>query len=250
MKKSVVKLKKEDYITQINTCLQDSHVNPDIYQNFYVSFYGIGEPSVVCDEIGNVMPVINERYPHVRFNIATFGFNSECFDVWKKNYPYIKTLQIPFYSSKLNVLRQIVRNLPEGYDFLHILRKAVEYQKMSDFCRIKINYIVIQNINDSNEDVDDLLRMLTPYLNNVCIRISYLNYTKIGESNGYCSASAKRIKKIYHRISSRGFECYIFGSELNIEVGCGQLLQDYISSNVDGNDARGEEPLGDLISRH
>ena len=231
LKKSVIKLKKEDYITQINTCLQESNINPNTYQNFYVSFYGIGEPSVVCHEIGSIMPIIKEKYPHAKFNIATFGFNSACFDVWRRDYPPIRTLQIPFYSSNSNVLKQIVRNLPEGYDFSCILKKALEYKKIFGSCRVKINYIVIQNINDSDEDVDDLLTILKPYLNDICIRISYLNYTKIGKSNGYYSASAQRINEIYHRIENRGFNCYIFGSEMNVEVGCGQLLQDYISSN-------------------
>lgn len=229
--KSVIKLKKEDYITQINTCLKDSHLDPDTYQKFYVSFYGIGEPSVVCNEVGDIMPVIREKYPHSQFNIATFGFNSECFDVWKRSYPHIRTLQIPFYSSRQDVLKQIVRNLPQDYDFLYTVKKALEYKKATRSCRVKINYIVIQNINDNNEDINALSEILTPYLNDVCIRISYLNYTKIGKSNGYCSASAHKISEIYHQISSRGFDCYIFGSEKNVEVGCGQLLQNYISSN-------------------
>lgn len=232
LKQSVKKLKKEDYVAQINTCLQDCHISPDTYPNFYVSFYGIGEPSVVCEEIGDIMPVIEKKYPHIRFNIATFGFHSKCFDVWKRRYPYIRTLQIPYYSVKPNILHKIVRNLPEGYDFQHILKKALGYKQAVKTCRIKINYIVIQNMNDSNEDVDDLLKVLAPYLKDVCIRVSYLNYTKIGKDNGYYSASAKRIREIYNRIIERGFDCYIFGSEENVEVGCGQLLQDYISSNL------------------
>lgn len=231
LKQSVKKLSKEDYVTQINTCLQDCHISPDKYPNFYVSFYGIGEPSVVCEEIGDIMPVIKEKYPHTQFNIATFGFNSECFDVWKRYYPHIRTLQIPYYSSKQDILRKIVRNLPEGYDFHNILRKALDYRRVAKSCRIKINYIVIQNMNDSNEDVDDLLKILLPYLGKICIRISYLNYTKIGRDNGFYSTSTRRIREIYNRITKEGFDSYIFGSDVNVEVGCGQLLQDYISSN-------------------
>lgn len=231
LKSSIVPLKKEDYIAQINTCLQESSVNPNAYQNFYISFYGIGEPSVVCTEICSAMPIIKERYPHAQFNIATFGFNKECFDIWEQNCPYIRTLQIPFYSLKPTVLKQIVRNLPEDYSFLSILKKALAYKTRYPSCRVKINYIVIQDINDSTEDIHDLLNILAPYSNDICIRISYLNYTKIGESNGYYSASTQRIAQIYHQLSKSGFDCYIFGSERNVEVGCGQLLQDYISSN-------------------
>lgn len=232
LRKSALELKEEDYIAQINTCLKHSNINPDEYHNFYVSFYGIGEPSVVYERIGRAMSIIKERYSHVQYNIAAFGFNYLCFDFWKQLSMDIRTLQIPFYSYKPDLLRSIVRNLPRDYDFLYVLKKALEYKEGHEYCRIKINYIVIQNINDSDEEVEELLKMLLPYVQNVCVRISYLNYTKIGRDNGFYSASTAKIKEIYDKFIDRGFECYIFGSERNVEVGCGQLLQDYISSEV------------------
>lgn len=234
LKKSAIELNEEDYIAQINTCLKHSNINPDEYQNFYVSFYGIGEPSVVYDKIGHAMSIIKERYLHVQFNVATFGFDCTCFDFWKQISSAIRTLQIPYYSSERNLLKKIVRNLPEKYDFCYVLKKAMQYKEAYCHCRIKINYIVIRDHNDDDKEIENLIKILQPYLQSVCVRISFLNYTKVGRKNGYYSASSARLKEIYDKLTNAGVECYIFGTEKNIEVGCGQLLQDYISSGEVG----------------
>ena len=239
LRKSVIQLEEEDYVAQINTCLKNSRINPREYTNFYVSFYGIGEPSVVYEKIGNAMLNIKEYYPHVRFNIATFGFNYKCFDFWKQFCPDIRTLQIPFYSSRPEVLKSIVQNLPNNYDFIYVLKKALEYKEVYNTCRVKVNYIVIQDINDGNQEIEEFVNLLYPYLHSICIRISYLNYTSIGTSNGFCPAPSDKIEEIYNELSHRGFQCYIFGSERNVKVGCGQLLQDYILTKETG---RCEDP--------
>lgn len=36
---------------------------------------------------------------------------------------------------------------------------------------------------------------------------------------------------ILERLQSENFECYLFGTENNTELGCGQLVQNYISEN-------------------
>lgn len=233
LKNTVFILEKEDYIAQINTCLKACSIDPNKYKNFFISFYGIGEPSVVFKQISDAIIIIKSKYHHARFNIATFGFDINCFGYWEKNVPYIRTLQIPYYSGNIKCLKKLVRNLPDGYNFIEILKKALLYKRKYNFCRVKINYIVIWKINDANEDIEKLLKILIPYRKEICIRISYLNYTKVGEDEGFKSASTKTIQNVYTKISSSGFECYIFGSENNIEVGCGQLLQDYISANID-----------------
>ena len=78
------------------------------------------------------------------------------------------------------------------------------------------------------------MKLLRPYINEICVRISYLNYTRIGKTNNLFSASSHRINEIYNELHNNGFECYIFGSERNIEVGCGQLVQNCISINEVG----------------
>ncbi len=219
-----------DYVKQLNTCLRESGVNPNEFDNFYVSFAGIGEPSVVYKEIADGMIMIKDLFPKVEFNIATFGFDIDCFNYWNKLDLPIRTLQIPFYSSKPDQLKFIVKNLPSSYKFETVIDKALEYKKSHENCRVKVNYIAMKDINDKDQDVDNFCAGLMKYKSQITIRVSYLNYTKPGEQNNIIAANSERLLEIKKIIEKSGFECYIFGTNVNTELGCGQLAQNHISS--------------------
>ncbi len=228
---SVYVLEPIDYIRQLNTCTKESGINPLDFKNFYVSFAGIGEPSVVYKNIARGMQLIHDLYPHVRFNIATFGYDSRCFEYWNATCHYIRTLQIPYYSFKKNKLHEVVTNLPDDYEFINVLRKAVSYKASHNDCRIKINYIVMINVNDSDEDIRYLCEVLKPYSEYLAVKVSYLNYTKPGEVSNLVSPGTQRLTEIRNVFLRNGFSSYIFGTSFNTEVGCGQLIQNHISSN-------------------
>lgn len=220
-----------DYVRQLNTCIKESGVDPSEFENFYVSFAGIGEPSVVHRKIADGMIMIRDLYPNVKFNIATFGFNSKCFNYWKRLNLPIRTLQIPFYSYKEETLKYIVQNLPDSYNFEQILLQAIEYKNKYLECRIKVNFIAMKDINDSLDDVAQMCQKLKPYKDDIVIKISFLNYTKPGEENNIIASESEQLEEIENYIKMEGFSCYIFGTSKNIEVGCGQLAQNHISSN-------------------
>lgn len=229
---SVYVLEPIDYIRQLNTCTKESGINPLDFENFYVSFAGIGEPSVVYKNIARGMQMIHDLYPHVQFNIATFGYDSRCFEYWNKTCHYIRTLQIPYYSFRKKMLKKVVSNLPNDYEFLNVLKKAVAYKVSHNTCRIKINYIVMVNVNDSDEDVRYLCEVLKPYCEYLAVKVSYLNYTKPGEVSNLVSPGTQRLTEIRNTLLENGFSSYIFGTSFNTEVGCGQLIQSHISSNI------------------
>lgn len=220
-----------DYVRQINTCLNESGIDPNEFDNFYVSFAGIGEPSVVYKTIAAGMVMIKDLYPKVEFNIATFGFDINCFGYWKKNNLPIRTLQIPFYSDKIEVLEYVVRNLPRKYDLKAIINEAIGYRNNYPKCRIKINYIPMKDINDSDDDIKRLSDYLENYKEQIVLKIAYLNYTKPGDENNFISPGSERLEEIKKYLETQGFNCYIFGTATNTELGCGQLSQNYISSN-------------------
>lgn len=219
-----------DYVRQLNTCLKESGVNPEDFDNFYVSFAGIGEPSVVYKIIAEGMVMICDLYPKVKFNIATFGFDIACFGFWKELDLPIRTLQIPFYSDRRERLKYIVKNLPNSYDFEAIVGQAVEYKNSHPLCRVKINYIAMRGINDDDDDICRLCACLEKYRTQIAVRISFLNYTKPGEENNIMASGNERMCEIKRMLERKGFDCYIFGTDANTELGCGQLVQNHISS--------------------
>lgn len=220
-----------DYVRQLNTCIKESGIDPNEFEHFYVSFAGIGEPSSY-KEIAEGMDLIMNMYPNVEFNIATMGFDNRCFKYWDAKQLPIRTLQIPFYSDISERLHFVVENLNDDYNFEDILIEALEYKRKHSKCRIKINYIVMKDINDSDEDVYRMCGFLENAKHDIMIKISYLNYTKPSEKNNLESPGEARLYEIKKIIEEKHFQCYVFGTSINSELGCGQLAQNHISSKL------------------
>lgn len=79
---SKVFLTAEDYMKQVETCLEYSNEDPKDYPNFYIAFTGISEPSIVKEEIARGINIIKEKYNNVQINIATTGFDNTCKKYW------------------------------------------------------------------------------------------------------------------------------------------------------------------------
>ncbi len=228
---SVVYLTPLDYVRQLNTCINESGIDPNVFEHFYVSFAGIGEPSCVYKSITEGMKIIRDMFPHVQFNIATFGFDYHCFEYWAEQDLPIRTLQIPLYSTDEETLRKIVKNLPADYSLKRNISLAIDYLKKHSLCRVKVNYLVMKGINDSESEVSKVIDYLSPFKDQITVKVSFLNYTKPGEKNNIIAPEAESLIRIKKRLLESNFSCYIFGTAENTELGCGQLVQNYISSN-------------------
>lgn len=231
-------LTAEDYMKQVETCLQASNENPDDFLNFYIAFTGIGEPSLVKENIAKGIEIIRAKYNNVKVVIATTGFDNTCFEYWANMNLPIRTLQLPYYAGDIKMLKYIIKNLPDNYDLLDNIRKAIKYKNNHEICRVKINFVVMENINSSNEEINKMLNVLSEFKRDIIIKVSYLNYTKKCEENNLYSPNETRMLEILELIKSKGFDCYLFGTKANTELGCGQLVQNYISQDVKHENAQ------------
>lgn len=224
-----VNLEPIDYVRQLNTCIKESGIEPKDFQNFYVSFAGIGEPSAVYKSIAKGMFMILDLYDHVKFNIATFGFDCQCFTYWDECNLPIRTLQIPYYSGDNTIMKTIVKNLPDNYDFDNVIKAAVEYHDKHPECRVKVNYLVMKNKNNNEKEIADLVSRVLKYREVVAIKVSFLNYTRPGAEKEYVSPGMDELQAICKKLQDFGITSYVFGSEINQGTGCGQLVQHHIS---------------------
>lgn len=220
-----------DYLRQVNTCIKEVGASPNDYDNFYISFAGIGEPSVVFRNIAEGMIMLRDVYPKVKFNIATFGFNDACFEFWNSGAYPIRTLQLPFYTFDQSDLRMVVRNLPDGYDLVNVVKKAIAYREKHKECRVKINYLVMRGINDTQEQIEQFIAHFAEFKEQLTVKMSYLNYTKPGEEGGFVSPGMEKLEEMRTKLAEAGFRCYVFGTDKNDGLGCGQLVQNYISQD-------------------
>lgn len=224
-------LSADDYMRQVETCLEASNVKPSDYPKFYIAFTGIGEPSIVKEEIREGIKLIQQKYSNVQVNIATTGFDSSCFACWNREDLPIRTLQLPYYSCEANKLKYIVQNLPEDYDLGRNIEEAIKYKDNHELCRVKVNFVVIDGINSKDEEIEQMLNYLERFQDDIVIKVSFLNYTKKCQEYNLMSPNYDRMLEIMVMIKRRGFDCYLFGTENNTELGCGQLVQNYISQD-------------------
>lgn len=225
-------LDAKDYFKQVETCLKFSNENPSNYPNFRIAFTGIGEPSIVKEEIAKGINMIKEKYNNVQVNIATTAFDNTCFEYWDSMNLPIRTLQLPYYSCDYEKLKYIIQNLPLDYDLSKNIAKAIKYKNNHKDCRIKINFVVINDINNSKNEISKMLKYLNEFKNDIVIKVSFLNYTKKCQENNLSSPDINRMLEIINQIKLNGFECYLFGTKNNTELGCGQLVQNYISNDI------------------
>lgn len=226
---SKIFLTADDYLKQVETCLEESNLNPNDYPNFYISFAGIGEPSLVKEEIAKGINLIKEKYNNIQVNIATTGFDSSCFNYWNKMNLPIRTLQLSCYAFDLEKIKYIIKNIPKNYNLFDNIKNAIKYKNNHNICRVKINYVVLKELNDGDEDINNLINCLNEFKNDIIIKISFLNYTKKCKENNLISPNKEDMLKIKNILIDNGFKCYLFGTENNTELGCGQLVQNHIS---------------------
>lgn len=229
------KLSKLDYIKQMNTVISYSGVNISSIDNFYVSFAGIGEPSLAYTQVSNAMHSIQAIYPNVMFNIATFGVDDKAFSYWASQGHSINNIQIPLYSLHKTKRDTIVPKLAQicpGYCTIKVLDKVIEMKSINKESprKIKVNFIVMKDINDDQESIKAIIDSLSPYKRDISLKISYLNPTEISQENDICPASEDSIVKINDIFYENGFASYIFG-RFNVDngMGCGQLVQKFRS---------------------
>ena len=221
-------LSSEDYLIQVDKALQESNIDYKDYPKFYVAFTGIGEPSLVKEEIAKGIKLIKQKYPSVEVNIATTGFDNTCFAYWDKLNLPIRYFQLPYYSCEKDKIKYIIQNLPSNYDLSNNLDEAIKYKNNHKECKIKLNFVVIEGMNDSEEDITKMINYLKKYKHDIIIKVSFLNYTEKCRENNLHSPSINKMNKILNILKSSGFSCYLFGSAKNTELGCGQLVQNYI----------------------
>jgi len=221
--KPLANLEPLDYVRQVNTCLTAHNIQPNQYEKFYVSFAGIGEPSIVAEQVAQGAQWVQRLYPHVKYNIATFGIRLEAFEIWHRSALPLRTIQLPFLHYRGDILLKLVPGL-SGYVFRDAISKAIILAGQSNGCCVKINYILMQGINDSAADVRRFINMVSEFRDSITVKLSFLNPTVPGKRAGLKSPPLSGFKKALRMLLDRDFDAYIFGTEHNCLLGCGQLV--------------------------
>jgi 23S rRNA (adenine2503-C2)-methyltransferase len=180
----------------------------DTEKKLLVSFMGSGEPSLNIDEIIKTIKSISEKFPEAYFAISFSGVKPENLLALKELEGKRIKLQLSLHSpidSERKKLIPLTENINEIFEILSNLNFDLE-----------VNYILLNNINDSSEHALRLSELVKK--NNLYLKIN--DYHNVGKGIFESINKKKFIEKLKEEEIS--FENY---STDGVEIGasCGQL---------------------------
>jgi 23S rRNA (adenine2503-C2)-methyltransferase len=182
------------------------------------SFQGIGEPSLMPRKIVSASKAFLRLTPKAAISISTTGTNLRAFEIWRRaSIPII--LQI---SSTRHFSESVGKALiPKQPGFTNLIREAALCANAPTVAQVKFNYILLEGINDSEEDLNALIKAFagTPLV----VKISSLNHTKSSQLHGLVQASRSRAEYMVETLRTNGIDAFVFGAFNDTSVSCGQL---------------------------
>ncbi len=197
--------------------IKDNNIRND--EKIVVPLTGIGDLFFTSKEATDFINKASIKYPNIIFDISTILLNERILkDLEKIDKSRIRYLQLTYISD--TKIRNVV-NIPQeiSYSFSEIL-KLIQDEPY----KIRINYILIKNLNDSEDDFIKFRDSLIKFKNRVKVRISRVNETAASINNNLKCGSIKNMQRLSELLSEKNIENYIFYSKKNDNMNCGQLI--------------------------
>lgn len=197
-----------------------------------VSFLGIGDLFYTMDNILAAIEMICRLDDSILFNLSSCFWTPvmlkkiEAFSLAGN----IKTIQTTYVSSKPEITKQLIPGLSKfTFNFKKIIADMVSAFPQQ---KIRINYLVIKDVNDTADDFYMFADMLKGIETRVFVRISKLNTTAATNTNNLFAPDISRMTKLMKILEDANIEAYLFYSYQNDKMNCGQLITEGDFSTV------------------
>ncbi len=193
---------------------------------FNISYTGMGESMFQLNNLIELSKYIYNRFLKSEFVFSTVGFSGSYIkriDALSTliNIRYLHITYLHYDADKVSLI------IPYSHDYGFDILKLVEIIKNLNNVVIRINFVVIKGYNDDLEHLGGFINIMKSIKNKVIVRISRLNETDVSNENELFSPSLSRVVEIKNNLLLAGFNCYIFSSETNDKMNCGQLMWKY-----------------------
>ena len=221
------KLKKRDLeasemVSQILLILDDLKIRIS-----HVVLMGIGEPFDNYDNVMKFIRIINEDRGLAigarHITVSTCGIVPKIYEFMKENLQV--NLAISLHASN-NYIRDKIMKINKVYKIEDIIKAVKDYIKKTNR-RVTFEYILLKDINDSEENALELSKMLKG-IN------AYVNLIPYNETShiGLKKTSEKKMMNFYDVLKKNKINVTIrreFGS--SVSAACGQLRTEYEEGN-------------------
>lgn len=209
-------LKFDEIILQFNEATSRIDKRVGYSESFEtIWFSGMGEPLLNFPVLKESLICLNQQTNAV-LRVTTLGILPRLAALFSLDVPF--HLDVSLHASsdrKRNQLIPINLHFPirDVLDEIFTLNR-----RRGAF--ITLSYLMLDGVNDSDEDLDNLIQILDDYP--ACLELKRFNPTSSGTLQ---SSSEERFQMFLREVTQHGHFAYIFGSEgTEIGAGCGQLV--------------------------
>jgi len=151
-------LEYNDIIYMINYIYNDKKLSEN--KKIIFSFMGSGEPLLNYKNVYKTINYINKEYKNISISLSISGANMNKFRSFVSNLETYPKIQFSLHSAYNDERKEIIP-LTDNLDY--ILNELYYYKMLSDK-EIELNYILLNNINDSSSHINVLIDILKKYL--------------------------------------------------------------------------------------
>lgn len=210
-------LDADQIIRQVKVCLNDlgEETKGEIQNINTVLFAGMGEPMLNLPEIKKATISIKSWRLANRVTMTTMGIVSKFNELYEIP---LDTLSISLHATTDEKRGRLI---PGGakYRITDLIDHADRYQKTSG-ARVILNYLLLRDVNDTDEDLDRLIKLTNP--NNFAVKLKYLN--EISSIDGLKLKASDRFSVFANELRKNGYECIVDISKgTDVGGGSGQL---------------------------
>ena len=207
------------------TCNVLSLINQDDLKSKRIlfSYMGIGEPFLNYKNVLKSIKSLSKKFPESRTTISTLGIRPDLI----KEIAHIKLNNILKLHLSLHAPNDKLRKkiLPKAQEIQPVLQ-ALEYFSLLRKVSVKVNYVLIKDLNDSEDHANQLAKLLEPYP--FIVKLSNLN-----EFNNLLPSSTDKFDLFEKILNSKGIEtCRFFSEGVGIKAGCGQLRKHHYKTII------------------
>lgn len=185
----------------------------------HIVVMGTGEPFDNYDNVISFVRIVNDQNALAigarHITVSTCGIPSKIRAYGKEGLQV--NLAISLHASN-DELRSKLMPINKAYPLKELIASIVDYIESAGR-RVTYEYILIEDVNDSIADADELTRLIKPTF----AYVNLIPYNQVNE-NGFKRASNEKVRAFFDRLNKNGVNVTIrkeFGSD--IDAACGQL---------------------------
>ena len=196
----------------------------ELYKKEYIliSITGSGDIFYNFENVEHFMSML-KKYKNVFITISSCLWNKKLLTKIEKSSENlsIRNIQITYVSDEKQKLEEVI---PAYLNMESNIQEVIEYIESTNKTYYRINYIMIQGVNDSEESWQHFIQLFFDIKDKIVVRISKLNQTQSTIKNGLEAVDEKTMLQFKLKLEQSGIKSYLFYAYCNDCMNCGQLI--------------------------